>query len=71
MAPGTTLGIPTFALKGFQKEKRERRIGNILDEIMAEKSQNLKKETTLKVWEEQRVPNKMNTSKSTPKYIII
>ena len=38
---------------------------------MAEKFPNLKKETDTQVQEAQRVPNKMNPNRSTPRYIII
>ena len=38
---------------------------------MAEKFPNLKKETDIQVKEEQRVPNKMNPNRPTPRHIII
>ena len=38
---------------------------------MAENFSNLKKETNLQVQEAQRVPNKINPNRPTPRYIII
>ena len=69
---GTTSSIPTFALWGSQKEKRKRKdVENVFDEIMAEDFPNLKKETDVQVQEEQRVTDKRNTNRPTPRHIII
>ena len=38
---------------------------------MAENFPNLKKETDIQAQEVQRVPNKMNLNRSTPRYIVI
>ena len=48
-----TLNMPTFALQGMQKEKREK-CQNALNEIMAENISDLKKETDIQVQESQR-----------------
>ena len=63
---GITSSIPKFALQGFQKEKREREKGiqNVFDEIIAEKSPNLKKETDIRVQEAQRDEPKQTHTKT-------
>ena len=48
-------------------EKREKSVQNVFDEIMAEKFLNLKKKTDIQVQEAQRVPNKMNPKRPTPR----
>ena len=53
------------------EEEREKRIEKVFEEIMAENFSNLKKETNLQVQEAQRVPNKINPNRPTPRYIII
>ena len=57
--------------KGPQKEKKQRGMENVFEEIIAEISPNLKKETDMQVEEEQRVLNKMNPNRPTPRHIII
>ena len=52
-------------------EKREKSVQNVFDEIMAEKFLNLKKKTDIQVQEAQKVPNKMNPNRPTPRHIII
>ena len=52
-------------------EEREKRIENVFEEIMAETFPNLKKETDIQVQKAQRVPNKMNPKRPTPRHIII
>ena len=47
--------------RGFQKGKREKRMENIFEDIMAENFLNVKKEIDIHTEETQRVPNKMNT----------
>ena len=44
---------------------------NLFEEIMAENFPNLAKETDIQVQEAQRVPNKMNPKRPTPRHIII
>ena len=53
-----------------EKTKRER-VKNVFNEIMAEKFQNLKRETDIQEQEAQRVPNKRNTKRPTPRHIKI
>ena len=57
----------------LQKEEREREkeIKNVFKEIMAENFPYLKKTTDIQVQEAQRVPNKMNSNRTTPRHIII
>ena len=50
-------------------EGEKRRESNIFDEIMAEKFPMLKKETDIQVEEAQRIPNKMNPNRPTPRHI--
>ena len=57
------LGIP-------EGEKKEKRIENIFEEIMAENFPNLM-ETDIKIQEAQRVPNKLNPNRPTPRHTII
>ena len=54
-------------LGGEEKEG----IKYVFEEIMNENSQKLKRETYIQAQEAQRVPNKMNPNKLTPRHIII
>ena len=58
------IGIP-------EREEREKGIENVSEEIMAENFLNLKKETDIQIQEAQRVPNKMNPNRPTPRHSII
>lgn len=49
---------------------REKEIENVFDEITTENLLNLKKETDIQVQEAQRVPNKKNPKRLTPRYNI-
>ena len=53
-----------------RRREREQGIENVFEEIVAEKFPNLK-ETNIQEQEAQRVPNKMNPSKLTPRHNII
>ena len=55
-------------LKG---EEREQEMGNLFERIMTENFPNLVKEVDTQVQEAQRVPNKMNPKRPTPRHIII
>uniref|UniRef100_A0A8D1GWR4 L1 transposable element RRM domain-containing protein n=1 Tax=Sus scrofa TaxID=9823 RepID=A0A8D1GWR4_PIG len=57
------IGIP-------EGEEKENGIENIFEEIMAENFSNLK-HTDIKIQEAQRVPNKLNPNRPTPRHIII
>lgn len=60
-------GRQTFALEEVpEREKRENRVKNVLDEITAENFPNLKK--VQKAWND---PNKMNLSRLIPSCVII
>ena len=52
-------------------EEREQEIGNLFQKIMKENFPNFVKETDLQVQEAQRVPNKMDANRSTPRHVII
>ena len=59
----------TERLSTAQKVKR---VENVFDEIMAGNFPNLEEEETdIQVQEAQRVPNKMNPKRPTPRYFII
>ena len=52
-------------------EEKEQEIENLFEKIMKENFPNLVKETDLQVQEAQRVPNKMDAKRPTPRQIII
>ena len=59
-------------IKGVPEgEEREEGLEKLFEEIMAENTLHLGKETDIQVQETQRVPNKMNPKKNTPRYIIL
>ena len=58
------IGIP-------EGEERKKGIENVFEEVMAENFSNLKKESDIQVQEAQRVPNKINPNRPTPRHIII
>ena len=49
-----------------ERKEREQGTENVFEEIMAENSPNLKKETDIQIQEAWRVPNKMNPKRPTP-----
>ena len=63
---GKTSSVPTFTLG----RDREKGAENTLYEILTENFPNLKKETYIQLQEEQRVSNKMNPNRQTPRYNI-
>ena len=65
---GTTPSIPTFETQVSQREKRMRQKTYL---IMTENFPNLMKGTDIHIQETQRVPNKINLNRLTPRYIII
>ena len=52
-------------------EKKEQEIGILFDKIMKENFPNLVKEIDMQVQEAQRVPNKMDAKRPTPRHVII
>ena len=52
-------------------EEKEQETGNLFERIMKENFPNLVKEMDMQVQEAQRIPNKMDTKRPTPRYIII
>ena len=52
-------------------EKKEQEIENLFEKIMKENFPNLVKEIDMQVQEAQRVPNKMDAKRPTPRHIII
>ena len=53
------------------KEVKEQEIGNLFEKIMKENFPDLVKEIDMQIQEAQRVPNKMDAKRPTPRYIII
>ena len=58
------LGVP-------KEEEEEQEIGNLFEKIIKENFPNLVQEIDMQVQEAQRIPNKMNAKRPTPKHIII
>ena len=52
-------------------KEKEQEIGNLFEKIVQENFPDLMKEIDMQVQEAQRVPNKMDTKRNTPRYIII
>ena len=57
------IGVP-------EGEEKEQEIGNLFEKIMKENFPNLVKEIDMQVQEAQRVPNKMDAKRPTPRQII-
>ena len=58
------IGVP-------EGEEKEQEIGNVFERIMKENFPNLVKEIDVQVQEAQRVPNKLDPKRTTPRHIII
>ena len=58
------IGVP-------EGEEKEQEIGNLFEKITKENFSNLVKEADMQVQEAQRVPNKMDAERPTPRHIII
>ena len=52
-------------------EEKEQEIGNLFEKMVKENFPNLVKEIDMQVQEAQRVPNKMDAKRFTPRHIII
>ena len=52
-------------------EEEEQEMENLLEKIMKENFPNLAKEVDIQVQEAQRVPNKLDPKRTTPRHIII
>ena len=69
---GTTSKVLTSESQGCQKEKRKsKKLKTYLKKIMKENFPNLVKEIDIQVQEPQRIPNKMDAKRTTPRHIII
>ena len=53
-----------------EREERDNGIENVFEDMIAENIPNLKKETDIQAQEVQRVPNKMNSNRPTPRHMI-
>ena len=51
-----------------EKEEKEQESGNLFEKIMKENFPNLLKEVDMQVQEAQRVPNKMDAKRPTPRH---
>ena len=54
-----------------EKEEEEQELENSFEKIMKENFPNLVKEIDIQIQEAQRVPNKLNPKRNTPRHIII
>ena len=54
-----------------EREEKEQEIGNPFEKIVKENFPNLVKETDMQVQEAQRVSNKLDAKRPTPRHIII
>ena len=54
-----------------QKKRKSKKLKTYLKKIVKENFPNLVKETDIQVQEAQRVPNKLNPKRNTPRHIII
>ena len=61
--------LANLCITGIPEGEKEKGIENILEEIMAENSPNIK-ETDIKIQETQRAPNKLNPNRPTSRHII-
>ena len=52
-------------------EEKQQKIGTLFEKIMNENSPNLVKEIDMQVQETQRIPNKLDPNRATPRHIII
>ena len=57
------IGVP-------EEKEKEQEIGNLFEKIMKEHFPNLVKEIDMPIQEAQRVPNKMDAKRPTPRHII-
>ena len=55
----------------LEGEEKEQEIGNLFEKIVKENLRNLVKEIDMQVQEAQRVPNKMDAKRPTPRHTII
>ena len=68
---GKALNVSTSESGVPEGEEEEQEIEDLLEKIMKENSPNLAKEIDIQVQEAQRVPNKLDPKRSTPRHIII
>ena len=54
-----------------EREEKEQEIGSLFEKIMEENFLNVVKEIDIQVQEAQRVPNKLDPKRATPRHIII
>ena len=57
--------------RGARRRREEQEIGNLFEKIMKENFPNLVNEIVTQVQEAQRVPNKLDPKRVTPRHVII
>lgn len=57
--------------RGSRRRKERERVERIFEEIMGENFPNLELKTDIQVLEAQRVPNKRNPKRLTPRHIVL
>ena len=67
----TTLNIPISIIGLPEGEEEEQEIENLFEKIMKENFPNLAQEINIQVQETQRIPNKLDPRRNTPRHIII
>lgn len=68
----TTSRRPTFTLQRvLQGEEGEKEAESLFEKIMAEDFHNMGKETNIQIQESQRVLNKINRKRATPRNIVV
>ena len=69
--PGKLQVIQHLHHREPEGKEKEEEIGNLFEKIMKENLLNMVREIDMQVQEAQRIPNKMDTKKPTPRHIII
>ena len=66
-----TIKHNNICIIGILEEGKEKQAENVFEEIIAEKSLNLVKETDIQIQKAQRAHSKINLRRSTPRHIVI
>lgn len=67
----TPSNVITLILQESQKKEREGGAENLLEEVIVENFPDLGTETDIQIQQAQRIPNKINKSRPTPRHITI
>ena len=63
--------MSNICIIGVKEDEKEQEIGNVFEKIMKDNFPKLVKEIDTQVQEAQRVPNKLDPKRITPRHIII